>query len=125
MQVSGIHDLHMRQLQYSRIYSGKQARENFPNDIKEVVKEGKIVLPEYLPEILTCFYLDCSVRPKITPVVILEPPGLWSCGTGKGSNAGGHAADIKEKIARWFVKAYLQPNITFISSAVATLCQYV
>ena len=108
-QVPGIFDLHMRRGEYERYFCGKDARENFPNHIVNIIEKGIPVRSELLPEIITGFYYSCHVRPKYTPVVILEPPGLWD-------------AKIRSQVAYTFVKMFLQSSVSFLSSAVATLC---
>ena len=108
-QAPGIFDLHMRLGEWERYFCGRDAKERYPNHIVQLIERGIPVRPNLLPEILTGFYYNCHVRPKHTPVVILEPPGLWS-------------SEIRDKVALSFVKMYEQPSVSFLSSAVATLC---
>ena len=108
-QVPGVFDLHLRRGEWERYFSGKDAKENFPNHLVNVVEKGIPVRAELLPEIVTGFYYACSVPPKYTPVVILEPPGLWN-------------PTIRSQVGYTFVKMFLQRSVSFISSAVATLC---
>ena len=75
----------------------------------EVIQKGIPVKSSLLPEIITGMYYKCYVRPMLAPVLILEPPGLWD-------------ASIRSNVAYTFVKMFKQPNVSFLSSAVATLC---
>ena len=105
-------DLHMRRGEWERYFCGKDAKENFPNHLVNVVEAGIPVRAELLPEIVTGFYYACNVPPKFTPVVILEPPGLWN-------------PTIRSQVGYTFVKMFLQCSVSFLSSAVATLCGWV
>jgi hypothetical protein len=107
--VPGVFDLHMRRGEWERYFCGKDAKENFPNHLVNVVEAGIPVRAELLPEIVTGFYYACNVPPKFTPVVILEPPGLWN-------------PTIRSQVGYTFVKMFLQRSVSFLSSAVATLC---
>lgn len=111
-QVPGVFDLHLRRGEWERYFCGKDAKENFPNHLVNVIEKGVPVKAELLPEIITGFYYACNVKPKYTPVVILEPPGLWN-------------PKIRSEVAYTFVKMFQQPSVSFLSSAVATLCGYV
>ena len=110
LQVPGVFDLHMRRGEWERYFCGKDAKENFPNHVVNMIEKGIPVKAELLPEIITGFYYSCHVRPKYAPVVILEPPGLWD---GK----------IRSEVAYTFVKMFQQSSVSFLSSAVATLCR--
>ena len=99
----------MRRGEWERYFCGKDAKDNFPNHVVNVIEKGIPVKAELLPEIITGFYYSCHVRPKYAPVVILEPPGLWD---GK----------IRSEVAYTFVKMFQQSSVSFLSSAVATLC---
>ena len=109
LQVPGVFDLHLRRGEWERYFSGKEAKENFPNNLVNVVEKGLPVRAELLPEIVTGFYYACNIAPKYTPVVILEPPGLWTPTT-------------RSEVAYTFVKMFKQRSVSFLSSAVATLC---
>ena len=102
----------MRRGEYERYFCGKEAREKFPEYIVNVIEKG---VPageaiQMLPEIITGFYYDCRVRPKYSPVVILEPPGgLWN-------------NEIRGKVAYSFLRQFMQPSVSFLSTTVAILC---
>ncbi len=100
----------MRRSSYERCYCGKDARNFFPGQTVDVVVGGKLVNTEMIPEIVTGLFLDCRVRPKYTPVIILEPPGLWSKNT-------------RLELAEVFVRRFHNPSICFLNSAVAVLCR--
>lgn len=99
----------MRRAEYQRYFCGSEAKDLYPNYIVNIVERGVPVRPELLPEIVTAFYYDCRVRPKYTPVMVLEPPGLWN-------------DKIRGEVAYSFSKQYMQPSVSFLSSAVAVLC---
>ena len=112
IKAPGMFDLHMRRREYERYFCGKEAKERFPEHIVNVIEKGvpskKAIL--MLPEIITGFYYDFRVRPKYTPVVILEPPGgLWD-------------KIIRKKVAHSFLRQFMQPSVSFLSSTVAILC---
>ena len=109
LQIPGVFDTYMRVREWECYYCGQYAKENFPNHVVNVIEKGIPVKAELLPEIITGFYYSCHVRPKYAPVVILEPPGLWD---GK----------IRSKVAYTFVKLFMQSSVSFLSSAVTTLC---
>ena len=109
LQVPGVFDYVMRHGEWERYFCGQDAKENFPDHLVNVVEGGVPVRAELLPEIVTGFYYACSVYPKYTPVVILEPPGLWN-------------PTIRSRVAHTFVKLLKMESISFISTAVATLC---
>ena len=102
----------MRRQEYERYFCGKEAKQNYPGHILNVIEKG---MPSkeaigMLPEIITAFYYDCCVRPKYVPVVILEPPcGLWN-------------KKIRGQVAYCFLRQFLQPSVSFLSSTVAILC---
>jgi len=102
----------MRRGEYERYFCGKEAKETFPEHIVNVIEKG---VPsneaiQMLPEIITGFYYDCRVRPKYAPVVILEPPGgLWD-------------TKIRGKVAYSFLRQFMQPSVSFLSSTLAILC---
>ena len=102
-------DLHLRRGEYDRFFCGKKAKESYPQYIVNVIEKGVPVQPHLLPEIVTGFYYDCHVRPKYCPVIILEPPGLWD-------------VNVRGKVAYSFLEMFLQPTVSFLSSAVAVLC---
>ncbi len=106
-----MYDIHMRRCCYQRIFCGRPAKDKFPGQTTNIVVEGKIENPHPIPEIVTGLFVDCRVRPKYTPVVILEPPGLWS-------------PKVKIQLADVFVGRFQNPSISFLSSAVAVLCRY-
>ena len=106
----GISDLHMRRFTYERYFCGREAKDKYPGQTREMVVGGLVVHPEFLPEIITGLYFDCRVRPKYAPVIILEPPGLWN-------------DKMKKDIGYWFIRRFENPCISFLSSAVANLCR--
>ena len=108
-QAPGVFDLHLRRGEYDRFFCGKKAKESYPQYIVNVIEKGVPVQPHLLPEIVTGFYYDCHVRPKYCPVIILEPPGLWD-------------VNVRGKVAYSFLEMFLQPTVSFLSSAVAVLC---
>lgn len=107
-QSKGVFD-HKKRREYERYFCGNEAREYFSHYLVNVMEKGIPVRSELLPEIITWFYYSCHVKPTETPVVILEPPGLWD-------------AKIRSQVAYTFVKMFLQSSVSFLSSAVATLC---
>lgn len=111
-QVPGVFDIHMRRGEWERYFCGRDAKDNFPSHVVNVIEKGVPVKAELLPEIVTGFYYACDAKPKYTPVVILEPPGLWN-------------PKIRSEVAYTFVKMFQQPSVSFVSSAVASLCGYV
>ena len=52
------------------------------------------------------------MRPKYSPVVVLERPGLWD-------------DQLKREISYSFIMRFENPCVCFMSSAVATLCRLV
>lgn len=102
----------MRRGEWERYFCGRDAKDNFPNHVVNVIDKGVPVKAELLPEIVTGFYYACDAKPRYTPVVILEPPGLWN-------------PKIRSEVAYTFVKMFQQPSVSFVSSAVASLCGYV
>ncbi len=99
----------MRRRDYERYFCGEAAKKNHPQFIRRIVVKGVPVKPSLLPEIVTGFYYDCLVRPKYSPVVILQPPGGWE-------------EKVKGQVAHTFIRMYAQPSVSFLSSAVAVLC---
>lgn len=103
-------DIHIRCLHYERYFCGKEAKERFPEYLRQVVEAGIPVKAWLLPEIVTAFYYDCHVSPKYTPAIVLEPPGLCN-------------DEICGEVAFSLSKQYMQPSVSFLSSAVAVLCR--
>ena len=110
LKVPGVHDLHLRRFTYERYFCGREAKDSYPGQTKDIVVGGRVVNPQLLPEIITGLYLDCRVRPKYAPVIFLEPPGLWN-------------EKMKKDIGFCFIKRFENPSISFLSSAVANLCR--
>ncbi len=108
-QAPGFYDLHMRREGYERYFCGEEAKRRFPEYVRRIVVKGVPIETRFLPEIVAAFYYDCIVRPKYSPVIILQPPGGWT-------------EDIKGQLAHTFVRRYSQPSVSFLSSAVAVLC---
>ena len=100
----------MRRFTYQRYFCGREAKDKYPGRTREIVVGGLVVEPKFIPEIITGLYLDCRVRPKYAPVIILEPPGLWN-------------KQMKHDIGYWFIERFRNPCISFLSSAVANLCR--
>ena len=100
----------MRRFTYERYYCGEVAKEFFPGQTMDIVVKGRVVNAQVLPEIVTGLFLDCRVRPKYTPVIILEPPGLWT-------------QEMRREVAYSFVMSFLNPSVCFLSTAVAVLCR--
>ncbi|XP_064395912.1 uncharacterized protein LOC135342948 isoform X2 [Halichondria panicea] len=107
--VPGIYDLHLRRYDYQRYFSGREAKDKFPGETVRIVEKGLVTKCQLLPEIVTRLFFDCVVRPKYTPVIFLERPGLWS-------------DQMKREISYCFIKQFQNPGIAFLSSAVAILC---
>lgn len=109
-QVPGRYDLHLRMREWERYFCGRDAKEKYPDHLIHLIEGGIPVKTKLLPEILTGFYYACHMRPQYTPVVILEPPGLWN-------------KVIRSEVAYLFAKMFHHPSVGFLSSAVATLCR--
>ncbi|KAL5486937.1 hypothetical protein EMCRGX_G019478 [Ephydatia muelleri] len=106
--VDGLYDFHLRRRRYERYFCGKDAKATYPNHIVNIVQGGIPVRPELLPEIMFGFFIENKVFPSYSPVIVLEPPGLWD-------NV------IRAKVAAEFVRTLLCPSLVYLSSAVAVL----
>jgi hypothetical protein len=109
-QVNGLFDLHLRRSQFERYYSGKEARTRFPDHLIQLVQKG--VLKEkgimLLPEIMFPFYLECGLKPKSYPIVLLEPAYGWGDKT-------------KATLTKCLMHVFHPPALCFLNATIAVL----
>ena len=101
-------DLHLRRSMLERYYCGGIAKEKYPDHVVNVVEKGVPVLEELLPELIIDCFRESGSHPGSSPVVILEPPGVWN-------------DDIRARVAAPFLRQLRNPFIAYLSSAVAIL----
>ena len=103
-----MYNVHYRKRCDERYFCGRNAKEQYPDYVVQVVEKGIPVHEELLAELMFICFLDTHTRPKLCPIIILEPPGLWN-------------NDIRAKIAASFLLHYCSPSVAYLSSAVAIL----
>ena len=107
-KVYGIFDMHMRRGAHERYFCGKDAREAYPKDIVNVIKNGLVTDHTLLPELWISIFMKIIERPEKHPLLVAEP--LF-----------GYSDQQKQSILKAAFNALLVPSVTFVNSAVLAL----